>query len=209
VSYVYFLQIERTNSKAEENNMRKLKLQMQITVDGFVAGANGELDWMTWNWDDELKAHVKAMTDSVDTILMGRKMTDGFISHWSSITDNPQDESYEFAKKMMDTEKVVFTKTLSESNWKNTRLAKGDLMKEISDLKDQPGNDIVAYGGAGFVSSLVKSNLIDEYHLFINPAAIGKGLTIFGTLDDGKKLRLVNSRAFDCGVILAFYKPAE
>lgn len=189
--------------------MRKLKLQMLITVDGFVAGANGELDWMTWNWDDELKAHVKAMTDSVDTILMGRKMTDGFISHWSSITDNPQDESYEFAKKMMDTEKVVFTKTLSESNWKNTRLAKGDLMKEISDLKDQPGNDIVAYGGAGFVSSLVKSNLIDEYHLFINPAAIGKGLTIFGTLDDGKKLRLVNSRAFDCGVILAFYKPAE
>ena len=78
--------------------MRKLKLQVQMSVDGFIAGPNSEMDWMTWNWDDKLKTFVSELTDSVDTILLGRKMTDGFISHWKSITQNPADEGFSFAK---------------------------------------------------------------------------------------------------------------
>ena len=105
--------------------MRKLKLQMQLSIDGFVGGPNGELDWMEWNWDDEIKGYVTELTDSVDTILLGRKMTEGFISHWSNIvTNKPDDPSYPFAKKMVDKPKVVFTKTLDESKWENTKLAK-------------------------------------------------------------------------------------
>jgi dihydrofolate reductase len=194
--------------------MRKLKLQVQMTVDGFVGGPNGELDWMSFNWDDKIQKYVNELTDSVDTILLGRKMTDGFISYWTDVVANPADPQYAFARKMVDKPKVVFTKTLDKSNWENTTIAKGDLAEEITKLKnkssDQDGGqvkDIIVYGGASFVSSLVKNNLIDEYHLFINPAAIGKGLSIFSTLNNKLNIKLVKSIGFDCGIVLNYYEP--
>ena len=84
--------------------MRKLKLQVQISVDGYVAGPNGELDWMTWNPDDKLLEFINSLIDSSDTILLGRKMTDGFVSHWENTISNNPDNL--FAKKMVDTPKV-------------------------------------------------------------------------------------------------------
>ncbi len=156
--------------------MRKLKLQMQMSVDGFVAGPNGELAWMTWNMDDKLLDLINSITDSSDTILMGRKMTDGFVNYWTGVLKTPESPEFEFAKKMVDIPKVVFSKTLTKSAWDNTTLA-SDLVADISKLKEQDGKDIVAYGGAGFVTNLVKENLIDDYYLFVNPAAIGEGMT--------------------------------
>ena len=183
--------------------MRKLKLQMQLSVDGYCAGPNGELDWMTWNWDDELKKFVDDLHDTVDTILLGRKMTEGFISHWTNIVKNkPEDESYPFAKKMVDFQKVVFTKTLDSSAWENTELAKGNLADEINKLKNKNGKDIIVYGGAGFVSSLVKEGLIDELNFFINPTANGNGLRIFSDRTD---LKLERSKNFDCGIVVLTY----
>ncbi len=92
-----------------------------------------------------------------------------------------QPDSLEFplAKKLVDTPKIVFTKTLEKSNWDNTTLAKGNLTDEINTLKNQSGKDIIVYGGAGFVSSLIKGNLLDEYNFVVNPTALGKGMTIF------------------------------
>jgi dihydrofolate reductase len=186
--------------------MRKLKLQMQLSVDGFVAGPNDELDWMTWEWDDKLKSYTNDLHKPVDTILLGRKMTPGFISHWSAVVTNPEDESYAFAKKMVNTSKVVFTKTLDKSEWKNTVLATGDLADEIKKLKSQNGNDIIVYGGANFVSSLLKQNLIDELHFFINPVAIGKGKRIF---TDRTNLGLVKTNTFECGITVLQYEPSK
>jgi dihydrofolate reductase len=186
--------------------MRKLKLQMQMTVDGFVAGPNGELDWMTWNWSDDIKKYVGDLTNSVDTILLGRKMTDGFISHWTNVTADPNNDEYAAARKFVDYPKVVFTKTLDKSNWINTKLATGDIVTEVNNLKKQSGKDIIVYGGAGFVFSLIKNNLIDEYQLFINPTAIGRGLEIFKDLNEKLNLNLVSSAAFKCGIIVNRYK---
>lgn len=186
--------------------MRKLKLQMQMTVNGYVGGPNGELDWMTWTWDDKLKDYVQGLTDSFDIILLGRKMTDGFITHWTNVLKNPEDETYEAAKKFINTPKVVFTKTLKESMWDNTVLATGDITEEVNKLKNQKGADIIVYGGASFVSSLIKARLIDEYHLFINPAVLPKGMTIFGEIEGKRGLSLVKSTRFDCGVIVEQYK---
>ena len=152
--------------------MRKLKLQMQLSVDGFVAGPNGELDWMTWNWSDDIKKYVGDLTDSVDTILLGRKMIDGFVSHWTNVAADPNNDEYAVARRFVDYPKFVFTKTLDKSDWINTKLATGDIVTEVNKLKKQSGKDIIVYGGAGFVSSLIKNNMIDEYHLFINPTAI-------------------------------------
>src|ERR1017187_5763074 len=128
--------------------MRKVKLQMQVSVDGFVAGPNGEMDWMAWNWDDELKKHVTDLTEPVDCIIMGRKLAQGFIPYWADVAAKPDDPQYLFGMKMHATPKVVFTKTLEKSEWANAVLAKGNLADEINNLKKQDGKDIIVYGGA-------------------------------------------------------------
>jgi dihydrofolate reductase len=181
--------------------MRKLKLQVQMTVDGYIAGLNGEMDWMTFNWDDELAKYVTEITEPVDCIVLGRKLAQGFIKHWAS---NPDQEG---AEKINSSKKVVFTKTLDNSEWDNTVLAKGDLVDEITKLKTQNGKEIIAYGGATFVSALIKQGLIDEFHLFINPTVIGKGMTIFKELDSRQNLKLVKSISFDCGIVVLNYVP--
>lgn len=187
--------------------MRKLKLQMQISVDGYVAGPNGELDWMTWNLDDQLIQFINDLTDSSDTILLGRKMTDGFMNYWEGVVNNqPESPEYPFAKKMVDTPKVVFSKTLPASKWTNTRLANGNLADEIANLKNQSGKDIIVYGGAGFVSSLIKEGHIDEFNLFVNPVMINKGMRIFDLADKRQKLSLMNSTAYPCGITMLRYQ---
>jgi dihydrofolate reductase len=181
--------------------MRKLKLQVQMTADGFIAGLNGEMDWMVRNWDDELKKYVTDITEPVDCIVLGRKLAEGFIPYWAS---NPEQEG---ADKMNSTKKVVFTKTIDKSEWDNTVLAKGDLADEITNLKKQYGKDIIAYGGATFVSALIKQGLIDEFHFFINPTAIGNGMTIFKEPDSKQHLTLIKSISFECGIVVHNYEP--
>ena len=187
--------------------MRKLKLQVQMSVDGFIAGPNGEMDWMTWEWDDRLKSYVEELTASVDTILLGRKMAGGFVSHWANVITKPENPEFTFGKKMIDLPKVVFTKTLDKPEWPNTVFAKGSLVEEITKIKNQKGRDIIVYGGASFDSSLIKAGLIDEYHLFVNPAVVGNGMAIFKSFDKKDKLRLVKSMSFDCGIVLLHYEP--
>lgn len=187
--------------------MRKLKLQVQMTVDGYIAGPNGELDFMVWNWDDELKQYVEDITEPVDCIVLGRKLAEGFIPHWASVAADPDGEDFPTGKKFTDTHKVVFTKTLNQPDWKNTVLAKGDLVDEISQLKKQDGQDIIAYGGATFVSALIKHGLIDEFHLFVNPIAIGNGMPIFKELDSKQNLTLVKVKSFECGIVVLNYEP--
>jgi dihydrofolate reductase len=191
----------------KRKEMRKLKLQVQMTVDGYVAGPNGEMDWIIFNWDDELKKYVTEITEPVDCIVLGRKLAEGFIPYWKNVAANPADPQFTAGKKFTDTHKVVFTKTLPSSGWENTVLAKGDLTQEIMELKGQSGKDIIAYGGASFVSALIQQGLIDEFHLFINPAAIGKGMTIFNKLDSKQNLTLVKSTSFDCGIVVLHYEP--
>ncbi len=176
-----------------------------MTLDGFVGGPNGELDWMTWDWSGDLKEYATELTHSFDTILLGRKMTDGFITHWEEVCKNPESPDYDAAKIFIDTPKITFSKTLSESKWDNTSVANStDTIKE---LREQTGDDIIVYGGADFVSSLINENLIDEYYLFVNPVAVGNGLRIFGDKDRRFNLELVESSAFDCGIVLNKYKP--
>lgn len=187
--------------------MKKLKLQMQVSIDGFVAGPNGEMDWLTWNRDDQLKNYVGDLTASIDTIVMGRKLAQGFIPVWKERLADPQ--MGDFARTMVETPKYVFTETLTENPWEYTELATGDIVEEVNKLKEGEGKDIIVYGGAGFVSALIKHNLIDEYHLFVNPAAIGKGMPIFNALDNSLTLKLEEAKQFDCGISVLRYTPAQ
>ena len=187
--------------------MRKLKLHVGMSIDGCIAGPNNEMDWIDFTWNEKLREYEDRLHEPVDTILLGRKMTDEFISYWSNVINKPEDPEYTFAKKMIETPKIVFTKTLNKSEWPNTEIATGDLKDEITKLKSQEGGgDIIVYGGASFDSSLIKENLIDEYYLFINPVAIGNGKTIFKDLKEIHKLNLIESVTFDSGTVLLHYE---
>ncbi len=187
--------------------MRKLKLQMQITVDGCVAGPEGQLDWMTWQEDLPLRALITELADTSDTILMGRKMTPGFVKYWEEVATKPDSPQHPFALKMVGLPKVVFSRTLQHTEGKNDRVENADLVQAVNRLKSQPGKDLLVYGGATFVSSLLEHGLIDELYLFVNPVAIGEGMRIFR---QRTPLQLVSSTAYSGGKVVTRYlrKPA-
>ncbi len=182
--------------------MRKLKLQVQMSIDGFIAGPNGETDWMVGNWDGELKKYVYNLTRPVDCIVIGRNLAGNFIDSWQ---DRHRENSEDvFARKMVDTPKLVFSRTLNTITWKNTKLVKGDLYEEILRMKKKNGKDIIAYGGVIFLSSLIKTGLVDEYNLFINPVVLGDGKSIFRD-SEFARFNLVYSTSFDCGITALCY----
>jgi dihydrofolate reductase len=175
---------------------------MQITVDGFVAGPAGQLDWMTRAMDEQLLALINELTDSSSTILLGRKMTPGFVAYWEGVLAKPEGPEHAFARKMVDMEKVVFSRTIDHVDGQNVRVHRGDLVEGVDGIRHQPGKDIVVYGGATFVASLIEHTLIDELNLFVNPVAIADGMRAFTARTP---LRLVESKAYPSGVIVSTY----
>src|ERR1700720_2086118 len=130
--------------------MRKVKLQMQLSLDGYVAAADGRLDWLIWDfgkdwtWDDQLRNYHTGLTASVDCVLLSRKMAEeGFIGHWAEMARHAGHPQAAFAGNIVRAQKIVFTKTLDRSVWENTKLAKGDLAAEVNALKKQAGKDII------------------------------------------------------------------
>jgi dihydrofolate reductase len=194
---------------------------MQLTVDGFAADANGRNDWQVWNWgpawnwDNELKKYFTDIAETIDCILLSRKMAkEGFIDHWRQAAESPSDPRYTFATKVNEVRKVVFSKTLQQSDpvftgRDNIDLASGDLKEDVNRLKSQEGKNIIVYGGATFVSALIKAELIDEFQLYINPAAIGSGMPVFNSLDHSQTLILVKAKSYACGIAVLHYRRKE
>lgn len=179
---------------------------MQISLDGFVStGPNDEQRWVTWAWD-EIKPYVLELQRSTDTQLLGRKLAVDFIPYWESVVKKADSPMIELAEIVVGSKKVIFTKTLEKAEWHNTILAKGDLVEEVNRLKNQSGKDIMVVGGSSFVSSLLQADLIDEFHLFVNPVALGKGDSIFGKVANPKQLKLKKSISYDSGLVLHHYE---
>jgi dihydrofolate reductase len=193
--------------------MRKLKLQMQITVDGFVAGPNGENDWVFIPGKNdpgalqEMVGFSVDLANSCDTFLVGRKLAQsGFVDYWENVAVNQPDNPWNpFAKLMVTHRKIVFSRAGAAISGTNVDVENGDLATAIQSLKNQPGKDMLVYGGVDFASSLIGLNLIDEYYLIVNPVALGGGLSIF---KEGKVLELESSFTFKSGKVLNKYVPA-
>ncbi len=183
---------------------------MQLSLDGFVSGPNGEMDWMVWDWDEVLKNYVSDLTNSVDTFLLGRTTGEGMAVYWPTVATNPEssEEDKWMAGRLNNFPKVIFSKTVTSVHWTNARVA-NDIVEEVKELKKEPGKDIMIYGGAGIVSSFISKNLIDEYHLFINPVILGKGKTIFSNVNEKLNLQLVNTIQSNSGIVILHYVPKE
>jgi dihydrofolate reductase len=185
--------------------MRKLKLQMQVTLDGYNStGPNDEQKWVTWDLDG-IKQYVIDLLDTSDTIIIGRKLAVDYIPFWNDTVKNPDDPMHEFATRIVNAQKVVFTKTIDQLPWPKTSVAHGNLKAEIDKMKGQKGKDIIVYGGSAFVSALIKEGLIDEFHFFINPIAIGKGVSAFDQLEDWQQLELKKSITCKSGIVILHY----
>lgn len=196
--------------------MRKLIVQMQMSVDGFVSPANGDIDWQLWGWGDRwrwdaaLRRDFNAVFAGVDTILLSRKIIEeGYLDHWGrAATRFSANPDYAFAQRIVEARKVVLTDKLQASRWERTDIARGAMADEVNALKRQPGQDILTIGGVGFASSLTSAGLVDEFQFFVNPAAVGAGRSVFHDTRHGHALRLLGSRAYDCGMVVNRYAPA-
>lgn len=196
--------------------MKKLILQMQMSVDGLVAAANEKRQWQLWDWgdhwvwDEELKNDFNQAFESIDTILLSRKLLEqGYLVHWGIASKRfPKDRHYAFAQKVVEMNKVVVTDKLREPPGEGIAIAAGGLVLEVNALKRQSGKDIIAFGGVHFAAALVGAGLVDEFQFFINPTVIGAGMSIFDNMPDGQDLRLLNSKHYACGIVVNRYAPS-
>ena len=183
-----------------------------MTIDGFAGGPNGENDWVFLPGTPDPEALQQMIGFGVelaagcDTLLLGRKLAgSGFCTYWENVADNqPENPWHPLAQLIANHRKIAFSRSEANLPGRNLEVENGDLAAAVQALKEQPGKDILVYGGAGFVSSLVSLNLIDEYYFIVNPVAIGSGLSIF---KDRKILKLESSLAFKSGKVLNKYLP--
>jgi dihydrofolate reductase len=146
---------------------------------------------------------IRALTEPVDCIVLGRNLAEGFIPHWAAQSEGEDQSSVD---KINNTHKVVISNTLTESPWDKTVVAGGDLAETVNRLKAAPGGDMIAYGGGTLASALIAGGLPEELHLFVNPTAIGAGIPVFGA-DARQQLRLVTAQPFDCGITALHFGP--
>ena len=183
--------------------MRKLILGFYVSLDGKSADAdNGIRDVMMGIDDPEQEKYFVSRLWEAGAFLMGRNTYEIMAGYWPT-SDHPS------AEAMNAIPKVVFSRTLeSADDWPETRIARGDTAEEIARLKAEPGKDLVAAGGTAFLHSLIRLGVVDEYRLWMLPAATGKGAPLFPELDQPLNLRLVQTTSFPSGVLELVYAPA-
>ncbi len=179
---------------------------MHTSLDGFVAGLKGELDWA--KIDDEMFDFVATMTDAADTALYGRVTYEMMQGYWPNAGKEPNASKHdkEHSAWYNKVSKIVLSKTMSEEGLDNTTVISGQLTDNINKIKKQDGKNILIFGSPRASQSLLNEGLIDEFWLFVNPIILGQGMPLFKDITGTTKLKLVESRTFACGVIALHYE---
>ena len=182
-----------------------------MSLDGFVAGPEGELDWFVHEGfmeGTEFGQYARNVISSVDVILLGRRTYQEFVSYWPTATDNDP----VITERINNLPKIVFSKTLDKVEWgkyNNAKLLNGNAAEEVKTMKHLPGRDLVIYGSAQLVSSLMKDGLIDELQLFVQPVVLGKGKPEFTNLNQRHWLKLTKATPFSSGAVALYYQPLK
>jgi dihydrofolate reductase len=189
--------------------MRKLILSMQVSLDGFTEGENGDISWVQKE-DPEQWPDLFEMLESVDLLLLGRVMFPDYRDYWKSTLSNNNASSNHkrYAQLAEKTTHVVFSKTMKETGWDNTRIIPGNVVEEVKKLKTQPGKDIQVVGGAKLAATVMNAGLVDEYRIIQNPVVICRGKSFFRQLTRSSKLQLQYVKPLRSGVVILRYNPA-
>lgn len=190
----------------QKKKMRKLIISMHTSLDGFVAGPGGEMDWI--HIDEEIFDYAGNMTDQADAALYGRKTWEMMDSYWPTAADSPTASKHdkEHSAWYKNVQKLVVSKTMQGQKIDNLRIIHEDIPGAIRAEKEKPGKNIQVFGSPAVVHILTQHNLIDEYWLFINPVLLGQGIPLFTKLEERQKLSLLESRAFTSGVMGLHYR---
>lgn len=193
--------------------MRKVVVSIFLSLDASFEGPNKELDWHVW--DNEMEKYMSDFLNNVDAILLGRVAYQLLADYWPvaipkpTMPRNPGEEHPLIIEKMNSLPKIILSKTLEKVEWKNSRLIKEDVKKEILKIKQQPGKDLVLFGGADIASTLLQLGLIDEYRIILNPVVLSNGRPFFKDIKEQLSLRLLKTRTFSCGNVILYYQPIK
>lgn len=187
--------------------MRPLVLAVFVSLDGFIEGPGKQL--VPPAWSDDLKQHWSDHNiDRAGALLYGRVVYDLMARHWQAAAADPDNPQHDFAQRMTQLPKFVFSRTLTDPAWANTTVIGDNLADEIGKLKRQDGKDLMLFGGADIAAHLMQLKLIDEYRLMIVPTLLGGGTPLFSGGYDRSKLTLIESRTLDTGSVILSYRPA-
>ena len=185
--------------------MRKVISFMHVSLDGFVAGPNGEMDWI--QVDDDIFEYATEATRSADLALYGRTTYQMMDAYWPTAADRPTATKHdkEHSAWYNKVDKIVLSKSMAGQHIPKVTIVSKDLRPQISKFKEMAGGDIVIFGSPGAVHSLMKEDLVDEIWLFVNPVLLGIGVPMFKDIDRRKKLRLLADARFPSGVVSLKY----
>ncbi|MBL7931683.1 MAG: dihydrofolate reductase family protein [Bacteroidia bacterium] len=181
--------------------MKNIISFMHISLDGFVAGPKGEMNWI--KVDQEIFDHVGKRISQGDTAMYGKTTYQMMESYWPSAGDQPNASKHdvEHSKWYKNVHKIVLSKSMKENGLNNTTVISDNLVKRIQEIKQQPGPEILVFGSPTATHSLIQQNLIDGYWLFVNPVVLGKGIPLFTDIQNKINLKLLSAtRQFSCGV---------
>ncbi len=190
--------------------MRKIIYLMHLSLDGLVAGPNGDfdLDWISYS--DELESYVHALHDSTDAVIYGRVTFQIMEAYFPTVLDNPATGGagdLKHAQWLDKVPKYVFSRTLESSDWNNTVIINGDIAEEVKRIKEQPGKDIWMLASPTLAQEFMRLGLIDEYRLNVNPVILGSGKSLFAGVNTQVKLKLLEARTLENGIIALRYEP--
>jgi dihydrofolate reductase len=178
---------------------------MHTSLDGFVGGPNGEMDWI--KVDEEMFEYSRKLTDQADTALYGRVTYQMMESYWPTAADQPTATKHdiEHSQWYNKVAKIVLSRTIHQTNLSNTKIFRDDIPKEITKLKQETGRNILMFGSPTVAHTLMQHNLIDDYWLFVNPIVLGNGIPLFTGIKDIVRLKLSATKVFSSGVIGLHY----
>lgn len=186
--------------------MPRLIVFNSVTLDGYFTDKNGDMSWAHQSNDPEWNEFVEGNASGGGVLVFGRVTYEMMKSFWP--TPAALQQFPVVAERMNSLPKVVFSRTLNQAEWKNTRLMKGDLAAEIRKLKEGPGEDMAIMGSGSIVSQLAQEGLIDEFQLVLNPIVLGQGRTMFDGIKEKLRMKLTKTRTFGNGNVLLCYEPA-
>jgi dihydrofolate reductase len=186
--------------------MRKVIAFMHVSLDGFVAGTNGELGWVSHG--EDIQQYVDQLISTTDTALYGRTTYQMMHGYWTTVPANPASRPRDVAHAnwVENVTKIVFSRSLEHADWNNTTLVKDHIPQTIATLKTQPGKSLMIFGSPRLTHSFMEFDLIDEYRLTINPVILGTGIPLFTSATKPNSLKLLETQTFESGVIAVVYE---
>jgi dihydrofolate reductase len=179
---------------------------MWITLDGFISGPNNEMDWVV-----PMGEYQNDLVSTADTLVLGRVTYQSFAGAWPYVPDNPEapEGLKDYARKLNSMRKIVYSKTLEEAEWQYSTLKRDIVPDEIEKLKHEADKNLLVYGSASIVQTLMSLGLIDEYHLLVHPVVLGGGKPLFKNIKDRVNLKLLTTKTDPSGVVLLYYQPMK